>query len=86
LDRHQEAQKHPDIESIFRTFPEREMAQDIYNILESFRIEGFLLRELPGLTRKVTELKQKSSVRDHLSKLFQRRQLLLRTISALPYG
>ncbi len=50
---------HPDIESIFRTFPEREMAQDIYNILESFRIEGFLLRELPGLMRKVTELKQR---------------------------
>ena len=50
---------HPDIESIFRTFPERELALDIYNIFESFRLEGFLTRELPGLMRKCDTLKKR---------------------------
>ncbi len=48
---------HPDIETVFRLFPERDMALDIFNILEAFRTESFLAGELPGLMRKADELK-----------------------------
>jgi nitric oxide reductase NorD protein len=50
---------HPDIESVFRVFPERDLALDIFNILEAFRIDDFLAGELPGLVRKADGLKAK---------------------------
>lgn len=49
--------EHPDIAAFFSLFPERELALDIYNILESFRIELFLHSELPGLMRKADAIR-----------------------------
>lgn len=49
---------HPDIDSIFRNFQEREFAQDLYVILESIRSRAFLVSELPALMRKAEELEK----------------------------
>ena len=49
---------HPDIDSIFRNFQEREFAQDLYVILESIRSREFLVSELPALMRKAEELEK----------------------------
>ncbi|MGO9951013.1 MAG: nitric oxide reductase activation protein NorD [Dissulfurispiraceae bacterium] len=50
---------HSDIESVFRTFQEREFAQDLYIILESIRCQDFLVAELPGLMSKADVLKKR---------------------------
>lgn len=42
---------HPDIYTFFNSFHERDLAIDIYTILEAFRAEGILTEELPGLVR-----------------------------------
>jgi hypothetical protein len=43
---------HPDIDTLFSLFPERELAVDLYTIIEAFRLEPFLRRELPGLMKQ----------------------------------
>jgi len=50
---------HPNIDSIFRAFPEREAAQDLYAIFESIRAERFLTEELPGLMRDAATLRKR---------------------------
>ena len=61
---------HPDIDSIFRNFQEREFAQDLYVILESIRSREFLVAELPGLMRKADELEERIfEERPHLENL-----------------
>ena len=42
----------PDIDAFFSLFPERNLAVDLFTIVEAFRLEPFLLRELPGLMRE----------------------------------
>ncbi|HEX9113858.1 MAG TPA: VWA domain-containing protein, partial [Nitrospirota bacterium] len=42
----------PDIDVFFSLFPERGLAADLYAIVEAFRLEPFLQRELPGLMRE----------------------------------
>lgn len=49
---------HPDIETFFSLFPERELALDLYTIIESFRVEYFLMKELPGLMKRAAVIKQ----------------------------
>ncbi|MBI4698588.1 MAG: hypothetical protein HY758_06680 [Nitrospirae bacterium] len=49
---------HPDIETLFRSFEERDLAVDIYNILEAIRLEPFLEKELPGLMREAHIIKK----------------------------
>lgn len=49
---------HQDIESFFRPFRERNLAVDLYICLEAFRIEAFLMRELPGLMREARMIKR----------------------------
>ena len=46
-----------DIDLLFRLFPERNLAVDLYILLEAFMIESFLKRELPGLMREADRLK-----------------------------
>ncbi|MBI4849043.1 MAG: hypothetical protein HY808_10805 [Nitrospirae bacterium] len=53
-----DATAHPDIETFFSLFPERELAIDLYNIIEAFRLESFLKNELPGLMRGVCNIKK----------------------------
>ena len=43
---------HPDIDALFSQFPERDLAIDLYAIIEAFRLEPFLQGELPGLMRQ----------------------------------
>ncbi|MFZ5998736.1 MAG: nitric oxide reductase activation protein NorD [Nitrospirota bacterium] len=47
----------PDIESFFRRFPEKNLAIDLYTILEALRLERFLGNELPGLMRAAEPIK-----------------------------
>jgi nitric oxide reductase NorD protein len=49
---------HPDIASFFGKFQRRELALDIYNILETQRIDAFLWRELPGLMKEAVDIKK----------------------------
>ncbi|RJQ56969.1 MAG: hypothetical protein C4526_00280 [Nitrospiraceae bacterium] len=49
---------HPDIETFFRLFPEKELAVDLYNILEAVRLGSFLERELPGLMQEARDVKK----------------------------
>jgi nitric oxide reductase NorD protein len=42
----------PDIDAFFSLFPERNLAVDLFTIVEAFRLEPFLLKELPGLMRE----------------------------------
>lgn len=46
------------IEALFEPFPYRDLALDIYRVLEGFRVEGFLKRELPGLVRQSAQVKR----------------------------
>lgn len=57
----------PDIEIFFGLFPERALALDLYTVIESFRIEYFLMNELPGLMKQAAGIK---------NKLYQERQNL----------
>lgn len=47
----------PDIETLFASFPERQLAIDLYSILDALRLEPFLRKELPGLMREAEPLK-----------------------------
>ena len=46
-----------DIEAFFNRFPERRLALDLYTIIESFRTEYFLMKELPGLMKQAAATK-----------------------------
>lgn len=48
---------YPDMETFFSLFPERALALDLYTIIESFRAEYFLLKELPGLMKRAAVIK-----------------------------
>jgi nitric oxide reductase NorD protein len=48
-----------DIEEYFGQFEERELAIDVFNILEALRVESFLGENLPGLLRAAREVKEK---------------------------
>jgi nitric oxide reductase NorD protein len=47
----------PDVERFFQQFPEKDLAIDLYNILEAVRLERFLSKELPGLIRAAEPIK-----------------------------
>lgn len=47
-----------DIEKFFELFPDRKLAIDLYTIIESFRTEYYLMKELPGLMKQAFSLKQ----------------------------
>ncbi len=47
----------PDIEQFFELFPGRRLALDLYTVIESFRTEYFLMKELPGLMKRASEVK-----------------------------
>ncbi|MBI5741244.1 MAG: hypothetical protein HZA16_11060 [Nitrospirae bacterium] len=49
---------HPDIETFFRLFPEKDLAIDLYTVIEAFRLEPFLAKELPGLMREAESMKK----------------------------
>jgi len=53
-----DVQRHPDIGTFFRLFPEPELAADIYVILEAIRLEPFLEGELPGLMSGIQAVKR----------------------------
>ncbi len=46
-----------DIDLLFKHFPEKNLAVDLYVLLEAFLIDSFLEKELPGLMKKAVELK-----------------------------
>jgi len=48
---------HPDIAALFRLFPDREMAEHIYAVIEAVRLEQILRRELPGLMEGILDVK-----------------------------
>jgi nitric oxide reductase NorD protein len=48
----------PEIDAFFSLFPERELALDLYTVLESMRIDGFLAKELPGLMKQAGAVKR----------------------------
>jgi nitric oxide reductase NorD protein len=48
----------PDIEDLFGLFSRKELAVDLYNIIEAFRLESFLQRELPGLMKEADNIKK----------------------------
>ncbi len=48
---------HPDIETFFSLFPDRELALDIYNLLESLRFDSFLYSEFPGLMKRAEKIR-----------------------------
>jgi nitric oxide reductase NorD protein len=48
---------HPDIETFFNLFENKEMALDIYNIAEAIRLDSYLHAELPGLMREAEVLR-----------------------------
>jgi len=45
-----------DIDRFFHLFPEPELAHDLFNLLEDFRIEGILKREYPALGEDITAM------------------------------
>ena len=47
---------HPDIDVLFSQFPERDLAIDLYAIIEAFRLEPFLRNELPGLMKQARSI------------------------------
>ena len=54
-----------DIDRFVQLFPEPDLARDLFNIMEDFRIEGLLKREYPALGKDITRM--------NLHKLSQRR-------------
>lgn len=46
-----------DIENFFNLFPERQLSLDLYTIIEAFRAEYFLMKELPGLMKQASAIK-----------------------------
>jgi nitric oxide reductase NorD protein len=53
-----DAAARPDLETLLSRFSDKQLALDLYNVLEAFRLETFLRRELPGLMRRVEPLKE----------------------------
>ena len=49
---------HPNIETFFNLFADKELARDLYLVLEAPRLEAFLRHELPSLMRRGNEVKQ----------------------------
>jgi len=49
---------HEDIEHLFELFDDKRLALDLYNLLDAFRLETFLRRELPGLMRMAESVKR----------------------------
>jgi nitric oxide reductase NorD protein len=47
----------PDIEVFFDQFEDRRLALDLYTIIEAFRAEYFLMREVPGLMKEAAAVK-----------------------------
>ncbi|MEW5746109.1 MAG: hypothetical protein AB1805_11815, partial [Nitrospirota bacterium] len=47
-----------DLEALFNLFPERELAIDLFTLLEAFMLDAFLWRELPGLMERSASLKK----------------------------
>ena len=45
-----------DIDRFFHLFPEPELAHDLFNLMEDFRIEGILKREYPALGADITAM------------------------------
>ena len=41
---------------LFACFPEPELARDLFNLLEDFRIESILKREYPALGEEITRM------------------------------
>ncbi|MEW6117211.1 MAG: hypothetical protein AB1553_09970 [Nitrospirota bacterium] len=46
-----------DLETFFNAFPQRELAIDLFTLLEAFMLDTFLWRELPGLMERAAPLK-----------------------------
>jgi nitric oxide reductase NorD protein len=46
-----------DLENFFNAFPQRELAIDLFTLLEAFMLDTFLRRELPGLMERAAPLK-----------------------------
>ncbi len=44
---------HPDINIFFSLFPDHDLAVDLYTIIEAFRLNQFLRKELPGLMNQI---------------------------------
>ncbi len=49
---------YPDIDTFFNTFADKELARDLYLVLEAPRLEAFLKRELPSLAGRGNEVRQ----------------------------
>ncbi len=49
---------YPDISSLFSSFHDPELAVDLYAVLDACRIENFLARELPGLMKLASQIKE----------------------------
>ncbi len=48
---------HPDIETLFRFFSERQLAIDLYNLLEAIRLDTFLRTNLPSLMTQADSIR-----------------------------
>ncbi len=46
-----------EVEMLFKQFPEKELAVDLFTLLEAFMLDAFLWNELPGLMRRAEGLK-----------------------------
>jgi len=46
------APDHPDLDAFFSLFPEKDLAVDLYTIIEAHRLLPFLWREMPGLMKE----------------------------------
>lgn len=80
--------KEPNISHMFSNFNDRNLAIDIFNILEAFRIDNLLRQELPGLMRdseiikksffderpELPNLSEKSAITEALYQFFLNRQ------------
>jgi nitric oxide reductase NorD protein len=52
-----QAVDHPDIGTFFSLFPDRNLALDIYNMLESMRFDSYLYSEFPGLMKRTEKIR-----------------------------
>jgi nitric oxide reductase NorD protein len=47
---------HPDLDAFFSLFPEKDLAVDLYTIIEAHRLLPFLRREMPGLIKETRSI------------------------------
>ncbi len=47
----------PDIRSLFALFSQQQLALDLYTLIEAFRAEDFLMKELPGQMKRAAAIK-----------------------------